>query len=513
MTSEKTTGKEDLNADIVIIGAGGAGLAAAATALEMGCTNVVLLEKAAAPGGNSLFAEGPFAVESPVQKRAGSDASRDEFVRKSLRWSHWKVNSRIIRAFVDKSGDTIKWLEEKGLKFDTEPLVPNEKPLTWHVAEGGGPAIISALRKNCKDRGVRILVRTRAKKLLTGPAGNVTGVLAENDGKEFTVTAKSVVITTGGFGANKELLAKYCPDYYDGIRSYGVPFNTGDGLLMALEVGAATEGLGLIMISGPTPVCDRGLGERSATVRLEAPGTDKVKEVGLRLIGFLPCTVWVNKKGRRFVDEAGPNGRFLSGFPINHQLDHISYTLFDSTIVRHLSEQGIGGRAPGDNTFRLYATPVAGPLPGLEKGLRAQADRGNLKIANSLDELAGLIGVDPKALTATIDEYNAACDRGYDPIFAKAPQHLMPLRKAPYYAIEGAPIFLDTNGGIKVNELMEVLDRRDDAIPGLYAAGVTVGGWEGDVYDFELPGSASGFALNSGRIAAESAFRFVSGQR
>ncbi len=503
MPPEKTAQTELFNADIVILGAGAAGLAAAVAAAETGFRNVILLEKQAAPGGNTLFCEGPFAAESPVQKRHAIDAPRDYFVKEAMRWSHCKVNPRLVRAFVDKSGDTIRWLEEKGLKFYFKKLVVNETPLSWHIAEGYGPRMVSVLRQQCKDLGVSLLFKTQAKKILTGAAGKVTGVLAVIDGKELTITAGSVIIATGGFGGNKELLKKYCPEYHDGMANFGVPYNTGDGLLMAQEVGAATIGLGTLMIDGPRPKADRGYFHSMTTIKSSVRGSDQVVEIPFSFVALEPYAIWVNKKGRRFIDEVGQM-QMETGFAVNRQPDHMCYSIFDSSIRQVISEQGINHRIGyGEDQYRAL------PLPELERELRSQADKGNLKIANSLDEMAEWMGIDPKALATTIDEYNSACDKGYDPIFGKDRRFLLPLRTAPYYGIECGTNYMDTVGGIKVNELMEVIDLQDNPIPGLYCAGVTAGGWEGDVYGFVLPGSASGFALNSGRIAAENAFTYV----
>jgi NAD-dependent dihydropyrimidine dehydrogenase PreA subunit len=127
----------------------------------------------------------------------------------------------------------------------------------------------------------------------------------------------------------------------------------------------------------------------------------------------------------------------------------------------------------------------------------------HVKISNSWDGIAKWMGTDPKVLKETVDEYNAACDKGFDPIFAKDRAYMVPLRAPPYYAIRSNSDFLDTIGGIKINERMEVLDKQDNPIPGLYAAGVVAGGWQGDTYCVILSGAASGFAINSGRIAAE----------
>jgi len=128
-----------------------------------------------------------------------------------------------------------------------------------------------------------------------------------------------------------------------------------------------------------------------------------------------------------------------------------------------------------------------------------------VRIADSWDEIAAWIGADAKALKRTIDEYNLSCERGYDPIFAKERRHLVPLRTPPYYAIRCGVDYLDTIGGIKINERMEVLDKHGKAIPGLYAAGIDTGGWVEDTYCIRLSGMTFAFAINSGRIAAENA--------
>ncbi len=504
MSMENKTSIEVLNTDLVIVGGGGAGMSAAIAAAEAGCSNIIVLEKAAAPGGNVLFAGGPFAAESPVQERNAIDAPRDEFFKKAIRFHHWKVDARIVRAFIDKSGDTIRWLEEKGLKFEFGALVCDESPLTWHRAEGHGPAIVAALRQSCENLGVRLIPQTQAKKILQGLAGNVTGVLAVTGNKEITVNAKRVIIATGGFGGNKDLLKKYCPEYHEGLTYFGVPYNTGDGLQMAMEIGAATEGLGTLLIDAPRPRDDRGYSNRAAMLTLRVAATGEVAQLQLALFALEPYTIWVNNRGRRFIDEAGYPTTMESAYAVNHQPGHVCYTLFDSSMRKLMSEKGIGRRT---GYGKGWARAV--PLADLEKELRAQADRGNVIIANSLNELAERIGADPKILTASVDEYNDACDRGYDPIFAKDRRFLRPLREAPYYAIEGRPNFMDTIGGIRINEQMEILDHQHNPIPGLYGAGVIVGGWEGETYDYELPGSALSFSINSGRIAGENAFKSI----
>ena len=410
-----------------------------------------------------------------------------------MNWAHWSINPRIVRAFIDKSGDTIRWLEEKGVEFECMPLFPGQYPLTWHVAKGYGAKIMKVLADECQRLGVEVLTHAPAKKLLTGAKGNVSGVLAEREGKEFKITAKSVIIATGGYGGNKELLKKYCPYYHDNMRRDGLP-HTGDGLAMATEIGAATEGLGTLLMAGPhVPM--------SARLKIGFP--PNTIRVPLMTVAVEPNTLWVNKRGERFTNETGGYNVHECANAVVRQPDNVCYTLLDNKMVQTMTEQGL---IAGTSRFNLEE---ATEMPGLERELRLQADRGRVKISDSWDKIAAWMGADPKVLKATIEEYNAACDQGHDPIFAKERVYLVPLRNAPYYAIRCNSGFLDTIGGIKINEHMEVLDKQDNPISGLYAAGVATGGWESDTYCAVLSGHASGFAINSGRIAGENAAKFV----
>jgi len=352
---------------------------------------------------------------------------------------------------------------------------------------------MKVLAKNCEDMGVQLLSGTSGKRILREAKGNITGVIAVKEGKEFQITTKSVIIATGGFGGNKELLKKYCPPYYDSIRLLCLPL-TGDGLLMAAETGAAIADSIPIIKEGPIP--DTG---------------GFMKMGGLGGIVKEPYTVWVNKKGRRFIDETAGFMVVESGNAILLQPDRVSYTLFDDQIRQNMEEKGLlMGRGKHEDMERRG-------MPGLEKELqrKAKEHKGNLaKISDSWDGIAGWIGADPKVLKATIDEYNSFCDRGYDEVFAKNRRYLLPLRRAPYYAIRCCGGFIDTLGGIKVNEHMEVRDTQDKIIPGLYAAGVIADGFESDTpISYVLCGSTFGFAINSGRIAGENAAKYVSRNR
>jgi fumarate reductase flavoprotein subunit len=354
------------------------------------------------------------------------------------------------------------------------------------------------LARECKNRGVDIVLRASPEKLVTGKAGEITGISAEKDGGSFTIETRSVVIATGGFGGNKEMLKKYCPKYHGSMRISGLP-NRGEGLMMATGAGAATEGLGIIMIGGPVS------GQAGKMVLGEGPDAVPVQ---MTFISGEPSVVWVNKKGRRFIDETASFNYYESVNALIQQPECVSFALFDAGVVRSISDNGLSNVPSGFEFGERQRNRLPG---GLEKVLKAQADKGVIKISGSWDEIADWIGANRAVMKATIEEYNADCDRGYDAVFAKDRIYLRPLRTPPYYAIKSGATMLNTIGGIKVNENMEVLDKNYNPIPGLFAAGVDVGGWSSDTYCADLPGTAFGFAINSGRIAGENASKYISG--
>jgi fumarate reductase flavoprotein subunit len=224
----------------------------------------------------------------------------------------------------------------------------------------------------------------------------------------------------------------------------------------------------------------------------------------LSAIAAEPSPVMVNRFGKRFSDENIPC-HFERGNTVDRQPDKICYTIFDTCIKRHILEDGL--KRPGWGLPRevLHLQPRIDPGE-LDKELHAQTEKGVAKISESWDEIAQWMGAIPEVLQTTVSEYNRFCDRGYDELFAKDPSYLLALRTPPYHALKCYSGYLGTIGGIKINHRMEVLDHRDHPIPGLYAAGVDTGGWQGDTYSGrDLAGSAFGFAINSGRIAGENA--------
>ena len=458
---------ETEEARLVILGGGGAGLAAAVEAAENGATGIVVVEKRSSLGGNTALAGGLFGCESPVQLRQRVVADKDDLFKKAMDWAHWgRIDPGILRAFLNKSGDTIRWLEAKGLQFDLIRLYPDQNPPVQHNPKGHGARLIKVLTQQCKDLGVSFFLKSSAKKIIRREKSEVTGVVVEKAGAEIEIKARSMIIATGGFGGNLELLKKYCPLHYEGMPRSGLPLK-GDGLFMAAETGAATEDF--------------------ATMIKEGPRFD-LHRWPLMTFERDPSTIWVNKNGKRFIDEAAGYHVFESVNAMLRQPDKVSYALLDATIRKKFEEK----------------------MPELNEALEKESKKDRVKISDSWDGISEWIGADPRILKDTVAQYNAFCQQGYDEHFAKERRYLLPLTDPPFYAIQGLSVLLDTIGGIRINEHMEVLDSQNDPIPGLYAAGVVTSGWESETYCSILSASAFGFAINSGRIAGENAFRYTS---
>jgi fumarate reductase flavoprotein subunit len=470
--------------DVLIIGGGGAGLAAAVQAAENGA-KVTILEKRHTSGGNTAMAHGFFAADSPVQKRMMVDAPKDVLFKLALDYHHWTINPRLVRSYMNKSAETVGWLEAKGLKIS---ILGNLSPYyfyrTFHMGEGPtGILVVKLLSQKAADLGVAIHTKSDAKKILRDSGGRVKGVLAMTENGEATFEARTVIITTGGYGGNKDLMQKYCAGYSDDINYLGLKDLTGDGLMMAMEAGAATEGLGFPHYWGG-----------------HYKGTNSVNLVNQR-----PEMIWVNKSGERFCDEDIMFDMGLRGNILERQPGNVSFTIFDERIKQQLMTEGpIGAQvalrwsAP-DITWEA----VLSQLPG-------EVGKGYVKISDSLDEIAKWMGAPPDVFKATISEYNTDCDKGYDSLFVKQRRFLQPLRNPPYYAVIFQQAMLDTMGGIKTNHHLEILDQNAMPIPGLYAAGVCVGGFTSPSYCYMLGGTMFGFSLNSGRIAADNASRYAS---
>jgi len=472
--------------DIVVIGSGAAGLAAALTAAEGGA-KVAVFEKERSPGGTSNFLQGTFAVESDMQRERYIMYSRDEAFRALMEYSHWIANPRIVRAIVNESAGTIAWLQRQGVVFTDATINMPDSPRTYHVIKGRGEALVKALITRAREIGVDIKLATPVKRLVM-QGEQLRGIVGEVDGEDTPVAAKAVVIASGGYGNNKEWIKKYTGfDLGVNLMPVGNVDKTGDGIRMALEAGATEEGKSLLELYRAGPVGpDFALGNQ---IEFAATQPD----------------LWVDPRGERFCDESicfydssvgNANARSREGY---------TWSIFDDGVIKRLLERGVDKNVAIDN--------MPGSKPeDIERELKAALERGSTEVftADSIEGLAEKIGMSPAALKATVDEYNDCCGKKYDRLFTKDPRYLWPINRPPYYAVRARTVFLGTMGGIKINEKAEVLSKKETPIPGLYAAGFDAGGMYGDSYPIKCSsGLASAFALNSGRIAGNSALEFL----
>ena len=471
---------------VVVIGSGVSGLAAALTAAEGGA-KVILFEKQRSLGGTSNFFDGIFAVESDMQRQRYISYSRDEAFKNIMEYSHWRANARLVRAFVDQSGETVAWLQKQGVKFIDASINMPDAPRTYHPVKGTGEAVVKALATSAKEKGVDIRPATPVKKILK-EGDRITGVIVEENGEDVQVTAKAVVVASGGYANNKEWIKKYTGlDLDVNVIPVGNVDKMGDGIRMAWEVGAAEEGMGVLELLRAGPV---------------GPGFELKNPVEMAAVQPI---LWVNQRGERFCDEGiafydtstgNANARFKEGY---------TYSIFDDSIKQRLLEKGIERQVGWENP--------PGSRPGeIDKMINGALEKGTTEIfvADSIEKLAGEIGIEPAVLRATVNEYNSFCEKGHDDLFAKAPKYLWPLKGPKYYAVKVRTVFLGTLGGIKINHKTEVVDKKDKAIPGLYAVGFDAGGAYGDSYSIkDSSGMSAGFAINSGRIAGKNALKYL----
>jgi fumarate reductase flavoprotein subunit len=213
----------------------------------------------------------------------------------------------------------------------------------------------------------------------------------------------------------------------------------------------------------------------------------------------------VDPDGRRFCDEGiafydtsigNANSRYKEGY---------TFSIFDDSIIKRIHERGIDRNIASENF------PGARPVD-FEKELKIVLEKntGDVFVADSVEELAEKIGMEPAVLKATVEEYNSFCAKGHDDLFAKDRKYLWPLTGPKYYAVKARTLFLGTKGGIKVNEKLEVVDKKGKIIPGLYAGGYDAGGMYGDSYCINIAsGTSSAFAINSGRLSGKNALKYI----
>lgn len=475
-------------ADIVVIAGGVAGLAAAIAAAENGMS-VTILEKSATTGGAGNMGMGPLAVGTKLQRRKMESLTKEKAYRIFMDYTHWRVDAALVKAYLDKSASTIEWLEEMGVEFyDALRNFPDSEA-TWHVVKPAtgvpGPRAASYMFKIMTERaqelGVEILLETPAKKIVKED-GRITGVIAEDkSGESVQIDARVVIVATGGFGDNPEMIKQYLGyEWGKDLFSFRIPGVTGDGIKMAWEVGAGATDMNMEVIYGVP-----GL---QGTATTDVPFRQ-------------PACVFVNKTGKRFINEEVIQNTTFAGNAVSIQQDRCAFAILDTAALKHYKRHGmdvINGVFPNFT------------IDGFEENLQKAIAEGNpnVFIADSLEELAEKAGIHQEGLVETVEEYNRGCAK-VDDYFDKSKQYLRPLKGPKYYAGRFCVGAYGSLGGIKINSKTEVLTKDWQVIPGLYAAGTDAASIFGDSYCYVLPGNTMGFALNSGRMAGENASDYV----
>ena len=499
---EKTGSAEDstVEADVVVVGAGGAGMTAAITAAGEG-KSVVILESQSMVGGNSVRATGgmnagktvyqdenEFGESAGVEKTLKTAAEKyadNETITAlaktvSEQWAAYQANPtgyfdsvelmeldtmiggkgindpELVETLCANSADAIDWLDEHGItlhnvsSFGGASVKRIHRPVN---AEGKtvsvGSYMIPLLEENCKKAGVQILLNTTANEILTDANGAAAGIKATGStGETVTVNAKAVVLTTGGFGANLDMVVKYKPEL-KGFMTTNAAGIQGQGIEMAQAIGAATVDMDQIQIH-PT---------------VEANTAALITE-GLRGDG----AILINEEGQRFIDEVGTRD-VVSAAEIA-QTGSYSWLVVDQAMV-----------------------DASSVIQGYIK-------KGYTVTGATYEELGKAMGVDAAAFAETMDKWNGYVEAKNDPDFGRT-SFANPLNTAPYYAVKVTAGVHHTMGGLKINANTEVLNEKGEVIPGLFAAGEVTGGVHGAnrlggnaVADFTVFGRIAGAAAS-----------------
>ena len=460
-SNEETVKVEDTTADIVVIGGGGAGLTAAIEAADAGAKNIILLEKMMQTGGTTATAQGMIAgFDTQVQKAAGDEAiSYDAMYDNLMNNALWKLDPTLTEITVKSCGQTIDWLIDRAnVKFQDEVLVGYGPLKMMHVVDGLGVSLVEELTKTAKDAGVDIRTENKATNLVVDEAGNIAGVKVETNGQTYTINTKAVVLATGGYSYNPELTALLDPEK-EGTFGIGHPSNTGDGLIMASNAGAALTHTNHLMavLKDYEIMKDHNGTSNSANI------SRFIAQDNLVLVGI---------DGKRFVDEK--SGGYMT-------------QLLNEPIFDHMHKQG--------SEFVWAISDVA----SLEAAKVVRGENLEFITADTVEELAEKMGVDATALSETIANYDKYAKEGYDPEFKRTT--FAPL-SAPYVAVKAVPCEIITYGGVARNENAEVLRADASVIGGLYAAG-----------EVSANSAYMGFTLSNavtwGRIAGANAANFV----
>lgn len=455
--------------DIVVVGAGPAGMTAGIYAAEGGA-DVLVLEKMSTVGGAGAISSGATdSYGSQFAKEKGIEDSAEQLKADMTTAGHGYNQEDLVDLFIENAGETFDWLVSLGVEYG-DPTPSEEHSVNRvFLATGSGVSITNAIEKRCEEAGVEILLETKATELITQD-GKVTGVKAEgSDGTAYEIYADAVVLATGGYGANSDLLT----DSLAATPYYGAACSTGDGHLMAQAVGAE--------------LVHMDFGKVYPGGWEYADGKAKIS-LGYTLLAVQQeGAIIVNSDGVRTFREGGLNYEFKNA--IRSDKNNVNYLVLDTA------------------AFDVWKTAVnskqRGNLGSEEDIENAIAANGTSKPviyhADTLEEVAALAGMDGETLKVTVEKWNTYVENGVDEDFGRTTLSRK-IGEGPYYLIAEKTRFATTLGGVVINTNFEVHTAEGTVIPGLYAIGEIAFGVNGDD---TIQGTPLTWAISSGRLVGQ----------
>lgn len=465
---------ETMQKDVVILGGGAAGISAGIEARDAGAS-VIVVEKSAEPGGAAITSGGGcLIVGSPLQKKAGIQDTPDLAFDDWMKWGGAEADAVWARYYIEHTlHDLFHWAEDNGVTWvDIKPQEGNSV-VRWTRAHDSGRGLMTKLIASFKAKGGTVLTETAVTGILRDN-GRATGIAATtSDGRSLSIRAKSVVVTTGGFNSNLDMVLEARPDLKgDRIMEGSGRGATGDGHKLLREIGAYfthTDQIWFYVYS--TPDYRDPKGRRGLPFRL------------------VPGYIWINQQGRRFHNESKTGGN--SGAPaLMAQRPRMAWAVADRAMLANMTVSDPYYQN-GEETIRERVEELLANSPYIKK-------------ANTLEELADRMQVDKPAFLETVARYNDAFAKGLqtEPEFGKPLGASKPFDTPPYYAIQMFPLARKNFGGVKTDIRCRVLDKHFEPIPGLYAAGELAGMAGGHVNGRAgLEGTMLGPSLFSGRVA------------
>jgi len=458
--------KEKINADVVVVGAGIGGLSAALSAAEAGA-RTVLVEKMStcqARGHDNAF------IGSRLQKKLGIEIDKDEVILNLVKYGNNKPDQRLIRMWAEGSAETADWLLDMIDAAGIQVIIPQYPPLpafdnateyypqypVTHEFESER-LVAKCLLDNALKIGAVAYFKTRARQLLRKKKGRITGIVAQDAAGDYIQfnAKKAVILCTGDYGNNAEMVSKYCPQVAH-LPSM-IPTSTGDGHKMAMWIGGVME---------PPP----------HSPMIHGPAGPLINAAFLQ----------VNLLGERFQNEDVPVQSNVNA--LQRQPGQIAWQVFDSKYPDEIPYHGLG----------------LGKICVVTEQIRQETERVSL-MANTIEELAVKMKIPVETFKATVTRYNELARLGKDLDFGKRSDRLSTVDKPPYYAGKAGYNLLTVLGGLNVNTRLQALDKDWKVIPGLYLAGNTVGNFFAGDYSTMCPGLSHGMVMHFGRIAGMNA--------